>query len=696
MALKRMPNGEYVDVPEGMSAEALSRVQAENSTSRKERRAASPAQQIRDRDTAFERKHRIPYLSAANETLGALRDNVSSALTFGLTDKLEAGIGSLTGGGNYRDNREAVRLKRVQQGQDSPIASTVGTVAGTLMNPVGAETGAARLAAKVAPKALAAVRASRTGRAAARLGNTSIGLGARAGFNQAALQAASDGDLADAPRNAVNGGASGAIFGGAAGGLLGAGAKVGRALKDRSVENASRVAYERVGDMVGRARNADTGINYTPRTAARELRAAKVSGTDPMLADLSPEMQGHLGYLARKPGLKAANEIVERSTNRVEGAIDRFDSNIERLADTPTDAYSTLKATEAGRKAAGKADYAPGGTMDTPISWTREMGEAFAKSPDADRWLKQGYLTAERFDEPFAKGVPDVSTGPFDAIPTFRAFDYMKRAADSEIKTAVRAGNDELASGLSKQKQRFVDMLDNTNPDYAKIRGVQRDAYQQKQALEVGQGFLARLRKDPRGLLDELKASPNPTEVRMGMADALLQMHNTTDSPVVLMRRLLRSDDQKAVLEHLFGGPEKLGKFARFLKREMRQLKTDSLTSGKQSATDLFKQHGEADDAGGAFKLFNNTLRGATYGGKAGFVSAGIRTVDELLNGVSPAVREEMAKILTGQGKGLAKGINDARTFASRRAARDARNAVLAGKLGSVGAGVGNDQGSYE
>lgn len=693
MPLKRMPNGEYVDVPDGISAEALSRVQAENTKTPVKIVTVSRAQSRLNKENA---RPRIPILSDINDSLGALQDKTASALTFGLTDKLSAGVGALTGGGSYKDNREYERLRSTQQERNNPIASSIGTVVGTLMNPVGAETGAARVAARVAPKAFKAVQAGRTGRIAARLGNSSAGLGARAGFNQAALQGASEGNLADAPRNAINAGVSGAIFGGGAGALLGSGVKIARALKDRSAENATRVAYERVGDMVGRARNADTGLNYTPRTAARELRAAKVTGTDPMLADLSPEMQGHLGYLARKPGLNAANEIVERSTNRVEGAIDRFDKNVERLADTPTNAYSAMKATEAGRKEAGEADYAPGGAMDTPIDWTPEMQAVLAKSPDADRWLKKAYTTAQRFDEPFAATAPAVNTGPHDAIPTFRVFDYLKREADSEIGQAMKAGDTTLAAGLSKQKQYFVDMLDETNSAYADIRGLQRDAYQQKQALEVGQGFLARLRKDPRGLLDDLKASPNPTEVRMGMADALLQMHNTTDSPVVLMRRLLRSNDQKAVLEHLFDGPEKLGKFSRFLKRELRQLKTDSLTSGKQSATDLFKQHGEADDAGGAAKLLNNTLRGAAYGGKAGFVSAGIRTVDELLNGVSPAVREEIAKILTGQGKGLAKGINDARTFSSRREARRVRAGILAGKLGSVGAGVGNDQGSYE
>jgi hypothetical protein len=127
------------------------------------------------------------------------------------------------------------------------------------------------------------------------------------------------------------------------------------------------------------------------------------------------------------------------------------------------------------------------------------------------------------------------------------------------------------------------------------------------------------------------------------------------------MRRFMRSKEQRAVLEHIMGGTKELNKFDRFIRREIRGGKTDAML-GKQSATNIFQQVGEADAGESIGYMLNNTLRGGAFGGPAGAVSAGVRTVDQLRRGMGAHAREELAKILMGRGEGLVQGIKDAQS----------------------------------
>lgn len=704
MGITRMPNGEYVNIDDNATPEAIERIRARY----RNRPAPAGAATRTRRQVSPERaeaRRRLDALDAAG------RDDLPGARYLrGITDSFfRETVGHLdaplTGAVNavmavpqavrersldpirreYRIGREMSREETDRFAESDPISSGVFGFTGAMANPIGRATGVGAVANRVAPGASRAIAQSAVGRIAARAGESAAGNAARTGFNQAAVAALADGENLS---GAVDQGLVAGTIGGAFGLGINGAARIGSAIMDRAPENATRVAYEKMDDLLSRTRRpGNANMPYTPEAVVREMRASTAAGHEPRVMDLSPETQATAGYLARRPGLPAANRLVEAGENRLAGVADRFDNEIVRRVDTPAgnSAYNARTGIEAGRRARGQQDYAQGGAMDTRVQWSDDLENFFKSSPDADRLMQGAYRTAQRFGESLGS-LSRLPNGNMQAVPTMRVFDYLKREFDGEIGMAVAAGNRTAAAGLSNHLKQLKQLLAEANPQYADILAAQRDAFQKLESIELGGSMLQRMRtrQGAQQLLADMRAGTiNQAELRTGIADALLSMRNAAESPVRMMRRFMRSPDQRAVLEYAMGGPKALNAFDRFMRRELRSMRTDDLLArGKQSATNMFQQHGEelTDSAG---TLASNVMRGMAFGGTIGAISGGVRTVDQLRRGIGPAAQEELARILMGNGEDLAKGIGAARKYAERaRKASQARGRA-AGKFGA-------------
>lgn len=706
MGLTLMPNGQYVNIEDGAPPEVVARIRAQNSKRVQATTStpSAPSSGSAADETRADIARRVRERRAAQAATGGqyplgINPRIASSASFGLSDKGEAAISALMSmfrgksfSDEYARNKAAIEEDNNSFKETNPVQANAEDLAGMAISPVGAETGLGRVAARVAPRVAARVAASRAGLVGAKLANSSVGLGARAGINQGAIRGlvnTQDGNYTEnATNEAINEGLSGALFGG----IMGVGGRMIRPMLDRGAASAERVAHTKIADALDRSINPETGKAYDVSGALNEIRATDRAGGDAMLMDLSPEMRNMAGYLAARPGLPAANALENRVTTRLESAPDRFDNKIRSVMDgsTSPDAYTRRNSINAARKAQGTADYAQGGAMDAPLKWSPELDQFWREAPPAtEAAIRSAYL-----DRLNRREMPaDLHAGPdgtFTHVPDMRTLDYVKRAFDNQIGMALKSGDRSTAQGLSGELTRLKTLLSDANPEYAGILSRQRDMFQQANSVEIGANFLEKLRSrkfgnDARALLDDMtKDGVHIDDLRIGVADALLNMRKGTDNPVALMRRMMRHDDQRKVLKLVFGSNKTLNEFDKFMRREIRTTKTDNLVNPTQgSKTNVLHQQGEPDEMGAGALVGKSALQGFAFGGPAGAASRVLRAVDTLSSGLGPAAQEELARILMGKGKNLKAGIDNAKRFGIARDKLRRRQAVVAGKIGS-------------
>ena len=735
MPLKQMPNGEWVDIAAGTSPEIEARIRAQFSkpVARVASNTAAPSRtkerygakedeadiQRQLKRTKDRQNGPLGALVRGNRALDAFTGSFTDTATFGLPSVLASaaiagtkGVGEAIAnkdisriGRRYNIQREVDRRQQSEVNSEHPYASLAGTIAGAFGSPVGAETGlglvGSKLAAKVPTvgKVARAVGATPAVKLVARVGGSPIGTAARAGANNAALGAFinSDGDLNSAKDAYLAGGLTGGALGAAGTGAVG----LARIVKDRAPGQASNVAYRKVAQMLRSARKDAVspdgrpiiGPRYTPNSAVAEIKDVARTGGDPMLADISPQMQNLMGYVARSQTLDNANLAVKVAENRAQLIPDRFARKVEDTFGGTSDslnAYERLKDIKSTRKNVGKLDYQEGGVMDDPIKWSDQLDEYMRNAPEFTKAaLRDGYeRMLNRRQDPSQMG--NGETGSFDYIPNLRTFDYMKRAFDRHMGAAKRAGDMERMQELSGELTQLKKLLADSNPEYADILARQRDYYQQQNSVQLGLDFLKGVRNNPRKYLDDIKASGvNMEELRIGIADALLTMENKTGNPVAQLRALQRSKDQRAVLEHVIG-KKKLNGFMKFMRQELRAAHTDkALARGQQSFTSNVAMAEHGLDADPAAQLGADILRGYGFGGGVGAGSAAVRFGDRMRRSMSDPAKDEIARILMGRGEGLNKGIANARAQNIRRIKANRDIQTYIGKLMGVGVGQG-------
>lgn len=684
MSIIQLDSGEWVNVPDGTPPERIAQIKSGAPSGRGARPAGTPRKQVSEAEQRANKRKSGGWL---DDTLrGAVK---GATLSFG--DEISGGlsaaansVGNIFGLGNgksfgdeYRTQRDAERILDTRAAQNSPIANTVGEIAGAVVNPIG--TGARLLkGASVAARATGLTRAAEgLASGAARVSRAGpVAQAALVGANQGALNGIGAAkDMANVPGAALEGGLVGGTVGGAVGGAFKLGTGAMNAVRDRSAAAAERMAYTKVGERL-------KGARVGPIAAQDEIAVANAAGNDMRVMDLTPGTRADAAYYSRKPGLDASNDIRAVGDDRLAARGERVTKQIDDTAKRPeggTDSNDLIDRIVQQRKAQGKADYAVGGALDAPVNWSPELDKFFADAP-ADT-----LATMRRAREEIAgrRGNPDDwiaenPDGTMTIVPSMRTFDYLKRGFDTEIGIAKRAGDgpkvQRLQSELSDFKTLFAQA--NENDEYAQLLLRQRTGFERQQAVEQGQKYLSRLtsgRQGAREIMKEINAlKPHQKEeARTAILDGLLGL-DVKAQPLNVFRTFMRNPKQREVMEFAFGGKAELDKFTTYLNRELRSANADAMVSGPQSITSAVQLAGEgADETLGG--VFNQVLRGYAFGGAAGAASGAFRQFGSLASGMGKNAQEAYGRILAGDGTGLAEGVAKADQFARGRAERLAR-----------------------
>lgn len=747
MTAMRMPNGQYVDIPPGTPPDVIERVKAQyrraapvvasvqpgtlpgslapGATDAYNSAPKGPATSSEKLTAAYKANldgkgglMDVPILGSALKALEAMTHEAS----FHADDQLEAaaeaalplsGVQS-DGTLNWNERRKAllegIKEHRAAAAAEDPLSVGAGSLFGMIKAPLGvfgkggmlAKEGvgaAADVAARAASKAglpyavqggIAAARGAARGIGAkvAPMFEGAIGQGALQGAGQGGLTSLVDtGDPNVALRGALGGATGGAIGGAVLGKVL---PGVMGAFTDRSSKAAERVAYEKIAAMLGRAKG-ETGV-MTPASATAELAASHAAGTPAVLGDLSHELTGYRGELARRTVLPSSGDAANAAAERLGSAGDRFEEQIRKTIDPATgqDALALKGDISAARKAQAEIDYKPGGAMDEHLTPKPELVKVLNNPPSyLANAIKQAREVVSNDPALQKWGRSVIVGGKHMEMPTLRSFDAIKKAMDDQIEAGIKHLPDgskistDPARIASLQLRALKSMVAESNPEYGAILSRQRDAYEMLDSVNAGKDFIKSMRASPREVLTKLKAvgAQRPEEVRTGLVDALLGMRNTSTSPIKVLRGWEKNPDQRAVLEHVMGGPENFTTFSKFMRRELRSMQGDEavLRGSRHPVLDDFAEHGESSDVR---RTLGEVVRGQAYGGLTGGASAAVRAVDRLKSGMGPEAQETTLRLLGGDGRGLERGVKAAKAFRDARKAAALQRARAAGRIG--------------
>lgn len=690
MALRSMPNGEVVDVPDDITPEGLKAIQEQYKPKAAPKQAAT---RVDARTQGIQRKARA--LDANSNFLEGFTRPAMKGLTFGFDDELTGAVTAATEGvynavkkgdiseigKSYTDardvDRERTRLVEARGGLGAGAAELVGAVA----NPLGTGARGVGLLAKGATRVgLRGAGGALAKGASALEGSGAVAQGLAAGAVQGGLNAAGQAeDLSDVPGALVNGAAIGGITGGALGAAGNAVKKGVNILTDAGAGQAENTAYMRIADLL------DSG-KTDARKVAREIAVTDARGGDAMVQDVLPSLRAQAAAISRKPSVSGSNELIERGEQRITDRRGRFGDQVRNAAEVPAigdDALARADSLAAGRKADGQAGYAEGGIMDTPITPTPALQSYLKQAPEEVQGALRGaYREMALRDQKVGDYVGE--DGLFTHIPNLRTFDYVKRSFNTQIGQAMRSGDKATAQGLSYQLDKLKGVLADANPnnaEYTALLKSQRDEFQKANALELGSKVLDRMSREPRLVLRDLKAlEPHQIDdARVGIIDRLINADNKAD-PVAYYRSLTRNPAQREVMEFAFGGKGNLGRFDRWVNREVRGTRADVLTApGRQSETSRIAMAGD-DTSENVGSVLSNAMRGFAFGGTIGAASGITRTLGNIATGSGRMAQEEIAKILLSKGDNLVKGVEAAATYKARRQGNNRRLARMLAK----------------
>jgi hypothetical protein len=667
-----MPNGEYVDVPEGISAAALAKIESQYKQTRVQKReaAAVETKRVLDRQPSVQEramierdrraKERTPFgqfADAYSNTVDPTRwlgGLAGSGQLFNFDDELQGiggGIKSALRGRGFRDgysvNREIREQEKSEARTRNPIAGTVAEIAGSLANPIGTGASTLKGAGTLASRVLPSVGARLTG-AGTRLANAgSIAKGVATGVNVGALNAAGSSESLDqVPGDA----AAGALFGGAFGGALSVAGRAGqgafRILRDRSPKAAKRVAFEQINKALERG-------EISPEVASKMLAKANREGGDAMLMDLSPNLTSMALNLSRNPNLRTSNAMIARGEQRATSRAGRIAGKIEGTAELPQgirdfNALREADTLSGARKGQGGFGYGKGGALDNELSWTKELEDGVRSAPNFERLMQAAFNRAEQFGDDIGR----IDEGK--VIPSMRVWDYLKREYDSIIKQSYRAGDETSAAAYSAELGRIKDHIVAANPRYERVLAAQRDYFQQENALRLGEQLWKDLAKSPRQTGRKL-ASMKPKELdqaRVGMIDKLINDVLTSPNPLTVLAKVTNASNpaQRKVLETVFGSKQRYNQFMRYLRTEISGQRSDSVTRyAGQSQTSRAQQAGAAIE-GDMAELGVAGTSGVAFGGPAGGAANIARSLMRKASITSEAAQDEIAKLLMSRG----------------------------------------------
>lgn len=762
MALYRLKDGSVIDVEDGASPAALRAMGVAGrfgSTPASGRRETADDREVKRRADLEDRINNTGLNKFNPFAGGWANPDSASAAAIPFLDRIKSGVRAVgvtaknlvapkgddrfgdafrEGGREYNVSLATEREMARRNAERNPGNDVIGMIAGALLNPVG--QGLTRSAvAQITRSPQAAARVANVGNKIAdklpAIAKGVVGQSALIGAKQSGVMSLSGTeDLTDIPEalsRTGTGAGVGALAGGVLAGVTKAGMKGVQAIRDGRAtgDNAERAAYDRIAQLLGpRGRK-------NPEAVERLIRAdqARVGDPDPMLMDYSPGLTSEASIISKKPSVDASTDMVMKARERARTRGDRFETKFREAVETPdvpADAVARKAGIEAARKEAGAGlDEA----LDKPLTWSDELDDwVTGAGPTIRNTFKdaKGLMQDERLDPtelaflvreeglPVPKKGwwktpnetnPDLRPSPAAAaetqissekvrMPTLRTLDYIKRAVDDKIGGMLDKGDKNAARILSKELRSLKNMLGEANPAYRAELAKQRDLFEQRDAVELGESFLKRMsnRTGAKTLLAELEKLPGDklNDARTGMMEAIFNLRSKGADPVNAFLKYMGTAEERKVMEVLFGGKPQLRKFEAYVRREARGANSDRrVAQGNQQSITSTDLGAAADNP--AENIATRAAAGFVNAGPGGGVFGAVKAImdNARVAGTSKASREEIAKLLMSDGTGIAKGIKASEKFRKARAARLRSSTRGAGRVGGqIAAAIQGDK----
>lgn len=607
----------------------------------------------------------FPFMNRIDAAMRGAAD----AITFGMADRIAAGLESLTGiggkAGDYSGNLAKERAIDVADEENNQAARVAGQLAGGFVLPGGVAKGGATLGAR-------------------------IGRGISAGAAQgAAYGAGSSPDLTNTPeviRNAASGGLVGGAIGGVAApiaeGVTAAGEFVGNRTgilpAIRGAINPGQEASRRVGEFLTR----DSGRGLSPQ----EFQSAQNLGQPVVIADLG-------GENTRSIARSAANISPESRQIMTDKINARFESQAQRIADFVLDLGGGGKAFDISQNIEGlsrkfnkplyQKAYAEGAKgiwnddlanlMQAPAMQDAVRG---AIKTGANRDVAEGYKPTLKPFKVDADGniTPVTKPNGDTVIPSLQFWDHVKRNLDDTFARLSRSGEKSAAADAKALKNKLVENVTNAVPSYAKARGVAAAFFGAENAVEAGAKFATR--KGP-GVNDATrqvlsKMQPHERELfGVGFASALSDKINSIPDRRSVLNTIFNSPSSKEQVRMALGS-EKASRLETYLHTEATMDMLRGAVQGNSTTARQLAEMGLAAGVGGYEGGWSGALTGAAFAKLARMGGQKIdqnvvRKIGEMLVSSDPATYNKAMRAIQNSGalKRFVKSITPAMAAAA-------------------------------
>ena len=511
-------------------------------------------------------QEKAPYSPLA-ETARAF----GQGLTFGTLDEIEAALrtGSISGA-EYEKQRNMLREKQKQFGEDVPYVKTPVEIVGGMALPFGL-IGKGVKALAPAEQALA-TGTTLTGQAA-RGTALGAGTGALSGYGYAEKDAGEAAGL-------------GAIFGGVLGGTVPIVIDKAGTLM-RNVLNASGIGDQATASskMLANYMQKD---NLTPQEAFDALNELRRIGVpNPVIADLGKNLKD-LAYSAY---------VVQ---SKAKGATESFLEN--RLIDQPNQIVKGLVEKAGLAKNVNGYEYLTSLAEEQASAASRAYPKAYSLAIDAVPFRQyvdrpvfvKAYEEAKKRAAVYGEELPDLSrVKTAESVPT-DILHQIKIGLDRVVDAETDALTNKVTGygrDVIKVKNEFNDLIKAKNPDYAKANAEFADSARIKNSFEMGQKYQSLDVQEAAAKLKGFNEAEREA-FRLGMiADINKRVGEFKGGDFT--RQVFKSDNQKLLVRYAFDDQAKYNEFSQFVKGLTEQSKTaKALIGNSKTAERLATQEG--------------------------------------------------------------------------------------------------------
>lgn len=551
--------------------------------------------------------------------------NTADEILAGLTTPLEM-IGQKTWNPveGYRYAKAKQDLALEEGRKKAGLAGTAAEIAGGVMSGSGLARGGATAARFLAPNA--------------GLGARSLAAAADAGVMGAVAGGAEGNSLGERATNAATGGAFGAAVGGAMPGLI----KLGGAVLSPLTSNVNARVNPQKYARSQVARAIMEGSNDPSQIADDVARAASEGQGIFTVADsMGNPGQRMLSTVTRAPGAGRAN-AVEFLEQRQAGQGRRLANALIEGFDTPQTAEQTRAAMTAVRGQMADQAYTAARQGAGPVDVSRVVSNIDdTLLPGVNRIVNPQSGIADDSIEGALRQVRSRLTDGRSMQTDFASLQRLRADLSDRIQTAVQSGRGNQARMLGQALRELDTAMESASPGFRAANRQFAQASRNIEAIDAGRNAAMRGRTED--IIPEFRALPAEGQqgYRAGYVDPLIQDVQKGAFGVNKARPLINDAfaDESAAIAPMRTQPQMQRRIGR--ENTMFETRAQAL-GGSKTADNLADQAAMGADP----SMIANLISGNWGGVARGALAAG----QNALTGNTPAVREEVSRILLMRG----------------------------------------------